>query len=254
MSLKWPIAWKQSFKILGWWQFVLCLALVGVLLVLAVTVWEGNNGLITAVRIVEIIVPLFAGMQAAYAFSPEDERPLELMLAAPRPILWTLAERVGIVLVAYLTIWLVGSSLTLLLASETNLSQLIVRGLPPLIWFIGVGLYLTLVTRQGMFGALMVLVIWGTSLVSSGGLPQKYLLFAPILPYLQRGAFNISDDLYTLNRITLTLTGFLLVGLAARLTRDGERLLGIKSKRVGVRKWRIRRSPLVGLPPISEET
>jgi hypothetical protein len=241
MHTKWPFAWQTARHHLSWWQFALCIGVMGLWLAISQTEGAERNFLITAVRTAEILVPLFAGMQAAYAFSPEDEGPLEIMLAAPRPILWVIAERLILILAGYGAIGLTAILLiqTTFAVGDATISTMLVRWLPPMVWFIGVGLYLTLVTRQGMFGALMVLVIWGTSLLSSGGVPEKYLAIAPILPYLQQGAPNISDDLYTLNRITLIVTGFLLAGAAARLALDEERVLGIKKRRFGIGDWRL---------------
>ena len=254
MNTKWPFAWKTTLYRFGWWQFALCMGTMGLWLILSQTEGAERNHLITAVRTAEILIPLFAGMQAAYAFSPDDEQPLEIMLATPRSILWTIAERLIVILIGYGSL---GLTTSLLIHASFNVGdvtvgQTIIRWLPPLIWFIGVGLYLTLITRQGMFGTLMIMVIWGTSLLSSGGIPEKYLAIAPIMPYLQRGAANISDNLYTLNRITLIATGLLLIGLALRIALDNERLLGLKTKKLKDRKLiplHLRQSPNLPIPP-----
>lgn len=239
MHLKWPLAWKTTFLRIGWWHYALCLGLIGLWLMFSQSEWAERNYLITAVRTAEIIIPLMAGMQVAYVFSPDDERPLEIMLAAPRPILWTIVERVSAVLSSYGAIGLA----TILFVAATfdtgtvTVGDMLVRWLPPFIWFSGVGLYITMVTRQGMFGSLMVMIIWGTSLLSSGDVPEDYLAIAPIMPYLRRGATNISDDLYTLNRFALVATGLILAALALRMALDNERLLGLTSKRL--RDWEI---------------
>jgi hypothetical protein len=259
MHTKWPLAWKISFIRIGWWHYALCIGLLGLWLMLSQTAWAERNYLFTAVRAASILVPLFAGMQAAYVFSPDDERPLEIMIVAPRPILWLIVERLIIVLGSYSAIGLATIFLTVTTFDTGSITpgDMLVWWLPPLIWFSGVGLYITMVTRQGMFGSLMVILIWGTSLVSSGGLPEKYLGFAPILPYLQRGAANITDELYSLNRFTLVAVGLLLGGLALRLALDEERLLGLKHKGLGTGGWRVQHthSPLSPLPsPLTQES
>lgn len=228
MHTSWPIAWKQSMRHLGWVYFVLCGGVMGLLLGLATAVWDGQIGPFAVSWLVAYVVPVFAGWQAAYAFSPDDERPLELFLVAPRPILWLLLERVGLLLVVYLALGAVGAWLTLATHADTTLGELWLRWLPPLVWFIGLGLYLALLTRQGTFGALVVLVVWGVSLVGSGGLPNKLRWIAPLLPYLQPGAVNVSPELYTWNRVILVVGGLLLVGLAIRLSRNEAHLLGIR--------------------------
>ena len=256
MHLKWPLAWKTTFKRIGWWHYVLTIGFIALWLMLSQSEWAERNYLITAVRTAEILLPLMAGMQAAYVFSPDDERPLEIMIAAPRPILWTIIERITAVLASYGAIGL-ATILFIAIAFDTSsvtIDDMLVRWLPPFIWFSGVGLYITMVTRQGMFGSLMVMVIWGTSLLSSGDVPEKYLAMAPIMPYLRRGAANISDNLYTLNRFTLIATGLLLAALALRLALNEERLLGLKHKRLEIRDWRLikRRASISNLQlPIS---
>ena len=259
MHLKWPLAWKTTFLRIGWWHYVLTIGLLALWLILTQTEWAERNYLISAVRTAEILIPLLAGMQAAYVFSPDDERPLEIMLAAPRPILWTIAERITAILgsygaIGFATIFFIVATIDI---GTVTFGDMLVRWLPPFIWFSGVGLYITMITRQGMFGSLMVLIIWGTSLLSSGDVPQKYLAIAPIMPYLRRGAANISDSLYTLNRFTLIATGLILAALALRLALDSERLLGLSTKRVGTRDWRLKnsQSPVPSLQsPLTKES
>ena len=38
------------------------------------------------VHIAELLLPIVIGMQAAFAFAPEDEAPLEVLMACPRPL------------------------------------------------------------------------------------------------------------------------------------------------------------------------
>lgn len=220
----WPIAWKTTLYRLGWLLFGLCLALVLLLLILG----QRAAGFLPTDRVVEFVVPLFAGLQAAYAFSAEDERPLELILAAPRPIRWLLLERVGILLALYLAIGLAGMALLLALNPDLTLTDRLVRWLPPLIWFTGLGFYLTLLSRQGAFGALVVWLIWGASLAGSGGLPQQLWWAATLLPYLQPELPAVSPQLYTLNRLTVVAGGLLLLVLALRLLGNEARLLDIQ--------------------------
>ena len=228
MNAKWPIAWEFSFRRINWLLTTVCGGLMALLLVLATAVWEGQIGPFPASRVVAYVVPLFAGWQAAYAFSPDDERPLELMLAAPRPIIWAVLERLVLLLLVYLALGGLATLLTLAVTPHATFGGLLLRWLPPLVWFIGLGLYLALLTRQGTFGALVVLVVWGASLVGSGGLPAQLRWAALLLPYLQSGAANVSAELYTLNRVTLVVGGLALAGLALRLSRNEAHLLGIR--------------------------
>ncbi len=243
MKPHWPFAWQITLHRLSWWPFALCIAVIAFWL--AITQSEGaeRNYLLTAVRTAEILVPLFAGMAAAYTFSPDDEPPLELMLAAPRPIRWAIIERLiallaGYGLIGFLAIITIHTTFD---NGNLTIATMLIRWLPPMVWFIGVGLYITIISRQGAFGALMVMIIWGTSLLSSGGLPEKYILIAPILPYLKQGALNITDQIYTINRITLIGAGLFLATFAIHTASDDERMLGIKRKELGIRNWKLNR-------------
>ena len=47
----------------------------------------------SAQNVVEAVLPLAVGLHAAFLLSPEDEKPLELLLSCPRPLSLALAER-----------------------------------------------------------------------------------------------------------------------------------------------------------------
>ena len=234
LNAKWPIAWEFSFRHINWWLTAVCGGAMALLLALATGLWDGQIGPFAASRVVELLVPLFAGWQVAYLFSPEDERPLELMLAAPRPIIWAVLERLALLLLVYLALGGLATLLTLIVTPHATFGGLLLRWLPPLCWLVGLGLYLAVLTRQGTLGALVVLVLCGASAVGSGGLPPELRWIAPLLPYLQSGAANVSSEMYNLNRVTLTLGGLLLVGLALRRSQNTAHLLGIpESSQVG---------------------
>ena len=78
-------SWRISLRLSGWWPVAASAVLVG----LAV-VFPGRDATpLSAARCVETIVPLLAGVQAAFLFSPEDEPGLEVTLACRRPLAWT---------------------------------------------------------------------------------------------------------------------------------------------------------------------
>jgi hypothetical protein len=228
----WPIAGKESVRLIGWLPALGGAALVGLLLALNGTIWRGRGyPLVPTVRVVDTVVPLAVGVQAAFLLSPEDERPLELLLSSPRPVSWALWERVGALLTLQGGVALVGNVIALTLLGGEGIIQAIVRWLVPCAWFCGVAVALALVTRQGVFGALLATLLWGGTLLGGDGLLERWPFLWPLHAYLQPE--DVSGRIYALNRLLLVLAGLLLLALAARLARDEEHMLGVS----GAKDW-----------------
>ncbi len=222
MKRGYTLAWRASLRLIGWLPTILCALVVLLVVLLNATVWRGDFSPLPGIHAVEIIVPLAAGIQAAFLLSPEDEPCLELLLASPRPICLTLLDRVLVMGALIGGIALPGS-----LVQPEALSIALLRWVTPTVWFCGVALFTTLLTRQGTFGALLAILLWGGTLFGGSTMLARWPHLWPLHAYLQPG--DATPTVYALNRGLLILGGLILAGLAAHLAGDQERMLGIRS-------------------------
>lgn len=221
-------AWKVAVRMLSWlpaWCAAIAVA-ASLAIVKLSAVGPGDPTL--PPRLVAAIVPLGMGLQAALALSPESEPALELLLACPRPLAWALVERLllaaGVEAAIATTSLLVGGAL---FGSEA-LPALLLRALPPFIFLMGVAAFGTQTTRNGVYGTLLTTLMWGGMAFGGDALLSRWPFLWPIHVYLQPEA--VSPTVYVLNRIALVLAGFILTLLAATLTRDEERMIGISTR------------------------
>ncbi|MBI5928533.1 MAG: hypothetical protein HY862_04450 [Chloroflexi bacterium] len=190
-------------------------------------------------RIVEAVIPLIMGIQAAVLFSPADENALEILLTYPRPVAWILAERLGLAFLFQIIAVLFGVLIGFLFFNDHMLGLALVRWLPPTILLMGVGAYTTLKSRVLAFGVAITAVVWFTGLlfgplllpgmrvISLLHYPQPYLW--AIHPFLQPHDLGWHD--YWVNRALIALIGWFLIGRAVTYLRDEEAvLLGATSK------------------------
>jgi hypothetical protein len=108
-------------------------------------------------------MPLVIGLQAAFLFSPEDEPGLELLATASRPLAWIPLERLLLLFLELGSVAIVAGvcgSLLIPDSPEITLWQLTGRWLIPSLAFAGLALNGTLISRQGVVGAIWVAVIW----------------------------------------------------------------------------------------------
>jgi hypothetical protein len=196
---------------------------------LSASTWRAEGSHSLTVRIVEVIVPLVVGLQSAYLLSPEDEPPLEVLLACPRPLAWVLFERLAVLMTLQGGIALMGSLVGLALPQAERWPVAILRWIAPCVAICGVALFATQLTRQGVFGALLVTLLWGGMFFGGDAMIARWPFLWPVHLYLQPG--DAAPTVYVLNRATLTLAGAGLIALAAYLTRDEERMLGVRRVR-----------------------
>jgi hypothetical protein len=218
------LALCTSLRLVGWLPTVLCALGVLLLWLLNATTWREGTPLVSTVRVVEVIVPLAAGIQAAFLLSPEDEPCLELLLAYPRPIRCALLERIWVMAALTGSIALPGS-----LIQPEDVVLALVRWVSPAAWFCGIAVFTALLTRQGTFGALLVTLLWGGTLFGGDALLARWPHLWPLHAYLRPG--DVLSAVYALNRGVLILVGLLLTALAAHLAGDPERMLGIRTQR-----------------------
>lgn len=192
----------------------------------------------TRSRAVEIVIPLIAGLQAAFLFAPDDEPALELLLASPRPPAWLIYERLAALLIMQISSGLLWSLLIAALPNMPTVTALVIAWLPPTLALIGLAAAITFVMRRSSFGLLVAIMIYLALLVAgdmavmqwnSAWVVHLFLQhdFAHLLAFM----WNISPDtIYAVNRLVVTLIGiagivWILYGL-----RNEERVLGMGNR------------------------
>lgn len=226
---------RATFRTVGMWGFVASLGFF--LMVLLASgdfgLWEDKS------RVVEIVIPLVMGIQAAVLFSPADENALEILLTYPRPIIWILAERLGLAFIFQVTAAFVGILISFLFFDDQMLGLALIRWLPPTIFLMGVGAYTTLKSRVLAFGVAIAALVWFVGLFFGPlllpGMPVIFPL-NHVQPYLWSvNPYLLPQDLgwedYWVNRALVALIGCYLIGRGGAYLRDEETvLLGATSK------------------------
>ncbi|MBZ0321001.1 MAG: hypothetical protein K8L91_31590 [Anaerolineae bacterium] len=226
---------QASFRTVGVWGL---LASMGFFLMLFSAsgdfgLWEDKG------RVVEIIVPLVMGIQAAVLFSPADENALEILLTYPRPVAWILAERLGLAFIFQAAAALVGVLISFFFFDDRMLGLALIRWIPPTLLLTGVGAYTTLKSRVLAFGVAIAALVWFVGLFFAPlllpGMPVIFPL-NHVQPYLwSMNPYLLPQDLgwndYWVNRALVSLIGCFLICRAGAYLQDEETvLLGTTSK------------------------
>ena len=209
-------SWRINLRLLGAWPVGISAA--GVVLCL----WLQPSGVeaLESARVVETIVPLLAGVQAALLFSPEDEPGLEVTLACPRPLAWTILERVAWLVALQGSVALISTAVVGHLTGESVIVG-VSRWLGPLLVLTGLGLCLTLMTRQAVPGVGLVMILWSGLMLASDQITKRWPFLWPMSLYLQPDQPD-----YWLSRVFFALLGLMLIRLAVtHFIRAEERLL-----------------------------
>ncbi len=196
---------------------------------------------LTPSQVVPLVVPLLGGIQAALLISLEDEPLLELSLSYPRPFAWLVAERLGVMFALQICIGLLGTLLGLSLSGEGNLLagmvSASVRWLPPLIFLVGLGVRVTLSTRQNVFGAVLVIPAWFVMRFFGDVMLINWPFVWPLHLYLRPETLSGAD--YLLNRALVTLLGIGLTISGVNEVRNEEHVLtGASSTPFNLRRLR----------------
>ncbi len=219
--------WRTSQRTLGWWFVAIDAGCVALLLVWCQLDTRTRLPLLNTARAVEYVVPLVLGIQAALMFSLEDEPLLEVPLACQRPFVWILLERLVIVLTSHGLIGLIGSLLAwgTLGANGPDLLPMLTLWIPPALFFAGLGIYLTLGTRQPALSASLLGLLWFGMMFGFDNFLFSWPSLWPLHVYLQPTAEH-----YALNRLFILLLGAFLIFLSSRRLRDEEEvLLGVRA-------------------------
>jgi pimeloyl-ACP methyl ester carboxylesterase len=221
---------KHSLQRLGW---ALPLAAVG-LCVIGLAGGLQFIGLDPFHTLATILVPL-AALQAAFVFSPEDEPMLEVTLATPRPLAWTVVERWGVLVATYAVLGL-GLSFGAAAIMGEPVWVTVGRWLPALIFLSALSVILSLILRRALISLSLISLLWFAAYFLGGTMIQVWPFAWPINLYIE------PEHLYFwLNRLWLALAGVgLMIYASLRLVQDEERLL------LGPRRFtRSKAAPLV---------
>jgi hypothetical protein len=237
-------AWQSSIRFVGWLDSAITGLVLAAFIVAALGAQDEPRRLmiLTVARAVEAVIPLSLGIQAALAFSPDDEPALEVLLVCPRPLAWLLLERLTVILLPLMGLALIGTIAAAALSGETNIALALMRWPAPTVFFGGVAVYVTLRSRQPSFSIAVVIIIWfitgflGPALLPGQPTLKPLDIIQPyvwiIHPYLQPHDLSVAD--YTSNRVVLIAAGISLLLLALQSMRDEEKLLlGSQKSRKG---------------------
>lgn len=225
------IAWKAAFRAVGW----IPLVATAVLLVLGWLIGSSEPIVLPIfehLRVIESIVPIAIGLQAAFLFSPDDEPGLEVVMACPRPLAWLLLERLGVLLLLQTIIALAGTAITVQL-TDADLLTALLRWTAPSLFFAGIGIFITLRSRNALFGLMLTGCMWFVLVLFMEAFIPGQPIFAPlhyiqpfgwgVHPFMQPQVLSWQD--YLLNRGVLAVIGLALIGISVRELRNQEKML-----------------------------
>ncbi len=229
MKSNWPLAWRFSFRSSGLLLALIAGALVFARILIALAQSEQAEATFGSF---EVVIPLIVGLHAALLFAPDDEPALELLLAAPRPPVYLIYERLAAMIGLQGGLALILSLLAVIYHLRREfLLDLVIVWLPPSVCIAGLCLAATLYARRTAFGVLMAIAI-----CVAMAFGREVIL--PMFPNLWFMIFyldprTVSADQYLVNRLFLLVVGIAAVGLVLWRMRDEEQLLGFQEVKNG---------------------
>ncbi|RMG87806.1 MAG: hypothetical protein D6712_05015 [Chloroflexi bacterium] len=166
-------------------------------------------------------ISIGAGFHSAILFSPDDDPTVELLLTMPYALSTLIFVRFVLLVSLYVLLGIISHSvLALINGAEINFVYGVLMWLPGTLLLASLGLFVTLVTRQIVFGVGLVILIWvafwqyGTLIFVSAPYLYSIHLFLPELG-------TSGQALMIINRLTvLALAFFLLMWSVTLLTRE----------------------------------
>lgn len=217
----WQLVWRHGFRAVGW---LIPLIAAGVIFGAILTSTGSFRIAFLRFNALEVILPLVVGVQAALLFAPDDEPPLELLLAKPRPLVWVLFERLAALVLVYGGIALSASLLVLALPNAESLAQTIARWFAPTLCAAGIGAWMSLTSRKTTQGVFTVIMLCGAMAAGQSVLLPKYDYMAWVMFFVQ--PWDITPERYAANRLIVTGIGLLAFFFTFRLMGDSEKMLG----------------------------
>jgi hypothetical protein len=219
---------RINLKLVGWWPAALSFGLLATFFFASMRLNDGSdpNAAMYLRRAVETIVPLLFAVQAAFLLGPDNEPALELLSSYPLPLKRLFQQRLLLVTGMHLAVGLTASLAFTFDWTDENLALALVRPLAAGIALGGLAVFTTQLTRQGVFGTLLVTLLWAASLYGGDEILKVWKWFWPFHIYLQPELYGLGT--YLLNRLVLILAGLTLGAMAMRFLDDGDRLLGTR--------------------------
>lgn len=214
-----------ELKLAGWWPVVVSAAVLSAFL--AISASRGEGGPLDAIylrRAVETIAPLLFAVQAAFLLGPDNEPALELLSSYPRSMPCLFLDRLLLVVCMHAAVALTGTMILFGIWHLEDPVLALLRWLASGIVLGGVAVFTTQLTRQGIFGTLLVTLLWAASLYGGDEILKAWEWFWPFHVYLQPEKSGMLT--YLLNRLSLSAAGVLLTLLALKFLGDEDRLLG----------------------------
>ncbi|MBC8100489.1 MAG: hypothetical protein H7Y11_13685 [Armatimonadetes bacterium] len=218
---RYALAWRRAVSAVIWW-----LPVVGLLGMVVFGMLAQSGDPIAHMVGLSAVAGIGAGvggMMAAFAFAPSDDAALELLLSAPRPLSYTLIERLLLIFGLNAIVSIIGALLVAQLTGESTAFALWARWGAPFTLLVGVGLVIGMMARRSSFGVLVVILLDGALLFGGAeALIARYpwaRLLHPLLDPLRYPESIVA------NRIIVFSIGVALIAYAFRLLREPEPFL-----------------------------
>ncbi len=212
---RFSIAWKMAYRCAGWGAPLLTVVLLGGLYLVKMTRLRDFEA--SPLTLLTFALAMGAGVQAAQLFSPQEEPALELQLAAPRPVSWLVLERWGFVVGQQLVC---GLLFTLGITVIGGATIEIGHWLASLLFFAGLGVAVSALTRRTAMGVLVVVLVGFLFQAAGDGLVKRIPVLWAVHPFLSSTAYY-----YEFNRWFLALLGIALVWVVTGWRQNDEQLL-----------------------------
>lgn len=233
-------ACRVSLRLMGLGPIWVTLIMVGASTCLIALSFPAEAQLNYYLPFLEIGVSIFVSTAITYLLAPESDPAIEVLLTYRRPLAFTRAARLVILVAEVGTVTLVSNLLFLLWIGQWNIVtvlRLFLAWFSPMFFLGGIGLAGTRLGRRAEIGMSAIFVVWGgnllilaliTTLNLQNSLP---LAESPLfrVMYLFLTTLTTSAPLggiWVINRMSMLAVGIVFAALGLNV-RNGERALGI---------------------------
>ncbi len=222
-KLTFTFAWRRALAVIGWWQPVL--GFFGMIVIGLLANAHDRIAQMIGTSAVAGIGALVAGIQASFVFAPADDPSIELVLSAPRPIAYLIAERLIVLAAISLAAALAGALMFPVIAPGMGTTgDQLARWVAPFVFMVGLGMAITLVSRRSSFGMLLVILLDGAMLFGGAQALIARFEWAWIV-HLFLPPEQFTPEQIAVNRLFLIALGVGMIAYVLNLARDPEPLI-----------------------------